>query len=406
MKNIDKIYERTIMTYVFLLIITMIIKLLGGNFFALALNNEGLLLLNNLITSVHLENIWYAISIYIYSIFIISMTVNKNNKALKKYCLIILPIFISIQLIKNNNLVFLIIGFSTLLVASIIYILFINKEKLNIKETIKQYLFVVLINVVIQLISVITRNGKIELIGNNFIANFIYNLDYFLLMLIIYKYYFMKGCESVCSMVASFSSHLLQELKSLPKRLRDYFIRNSRLSNEGKVEKAVYIPLIILFNLFTLSCILFIAVLNGAFIEAIYITISFWINKTAFGKPYHAETVAKCFIISSLSYFCLTRITTEIGISIFIPVVLGIALSYVTSLLVKDKYERKLYKGMPVEDLYKIVGLVTNNELEKKMLKEYYCDRMTQTAVAMRNNYSISSFEKKKKKILDRLKEV
>ena len=406
MKNIDKIYERTIMTYVFLLIITMIIKLLGGNFFALALNNEGLLLLNDLITSVHLENIWYAVSIYIYSIFIISMTVNKNDKALKKYCLIILPIFISIQLIKSNNLVFLIIDFSTLLVASIIYILFINKEKLNIKETIKQYLFVVLINVVIQLISVITRNGKIELIGNNFIANFIYNLDYFLLMLIIYKYYFMKGCESVCSMVASFSSHLLQELKSLPKRLRDYFIRNSRLSNEGKVEKAVYIPLIILFNLFTLSCILFIAVLNGAFIEAIYITISFWINKTAFGKPYHAETVSKCFVISSITYFCLTRITTEIGISIFIPIALGIALSYVTSLLVKDKYERKLYKGMPEEDLYKIVGLVTNNELEKKMLKEYYCDRMTQTAVAMRNNYSISSFEKKKKKILDRLKEV
>lgn len=406
MKKINKVYERAIMTYVFLLIITLIIKLLGGNYFKLAVNNEQINLISNIITGLHLENIWYAISIYIYSIFIISMTVNDNSQLLKKYCLVILPIFIGIQFIKNNNLIFVIIDIISLLVTSLIYIHFIKKEKVNIKDLVKRYVVVVFINLIIQLISMITRDGNVEVLVDNFIINFIYNFDYFLLMLIIYKYYFMEGCESIWQMVASFSSHLLQALKTLPKRLQDYFIRNSRLSNEEKVEKTVYIPLIILFNLFTLSCILFIAVLNGAFIEAIYITISFWINKTAFGKSYHAETVAKCFIISSIAYYCLTKITCEIGISIFVPIILGIALSYVTSLFVKDKYERKLYKGMPEEDLYKIVGLVTNNELEIKMLKEYYCDRMTQTAVAMRNNYSISSFEKKKKKILDRLKEV
>ena len=406
MKKIDKVYERTILTYVFLLVLTLIIKLLGGDIFTLALNNEKLIMLNKFITHFHLENIWYAFSLYVYLVFITSLTVNDNSQLLKKYCLVILPIFIEIQFIKNSNLIFILIDIVSLLVTSLIYIHFIKKQKVNIKDLIKRYIIVVFINLVIQLISILVRNGKVEILVDNFIANFIYNFDYFLLMLIIYKYYFMKGSENIWQTVVSFSSHLLQALKNSPIKLRDYFIRNSRLENEEKIEKAVYIPLIILFNLFTLSCILFIALLNGAFIEALYITFSFWINKTAFGKPYHCETVSKCFIVSSLAYYCLTKITIEIGISIFVPMILGIALAYVTSFLVKDKYSNKLYKGMPVDDLYNIVKKVTDNELEIKMLKEYYCDRMTQTAVAMRNNYSISSFEKKKKKILDRLKEV
>lgn len=404
MKKIDKIYERAIMTYVFLLIITVIIKLLGGNYFQVNINNHSLIILDNIINTLHLSNLWYAISMYINVYIIASITINDNSKRLKLFILLTMPLVILMQVLKTGgNIIFLLIDLVYLAIIPLIYCLKYKDKKYSIKN----YLCIVIIINLVQMFSIIIRDAEMFVIlGGDFIANFIYNLDFLLILLIIYKYYFLERREDLCGMVVSFGSHLLQALKTLPKKLRDYYIRNSRLSNEEKVEKAVYIPLIILFNLFTLSCIVLIAVLNGAFIEAIYITVSFWINKTAFGKPYHAETVAKCFIISSLSYFCLTRITTEIGVSIFVPIILGIALSYVTSLLVKDKYEKKLYKGMPEEDLYKIVGLVTNNELEKKMLKEYYCDRMTQTAVAMRNNYSISSFEKKKKKILDRLKEV
>lgn len=402
MKKINKVYERTIMTYVFLLIITMIIKLLGGNYFQANINNHSLNIINDVVNFLHLENIWYLITTYINVYIIVSITTNDNSKKLKIFVALFIPIIIAVQILKSGgNIIFLLVDFLYLAIIPAFYSIY-NKEA---DYSIKNYIIIVVIINVVQMFSMVIRNNNIEILVNNFIINFIYNFDYLLLLIIIYKYYFMKGSANLWQMVVYFGSHLRTLLKTFPKKLREYFILNSRLSNEEKVEKAIYIPLIILFNLFTLSCILFIAVLNGTMIEAIYITLAFWINKRAFGKPYHCETVAKCFVVSSISYYCLTRITTEIGVSFLIPILLGILLSYFTAQLVEKKYEKKLYRGMPEEDLYKIVGLVTNNELEKKMLKEYYCDRMTQTAVAMRNNYSISSFEKKKKKILDKLKE-
>ena len=163
-------------------------------------------------------------------------------------------------------------------------------------------------------------------------------------------------------------------------------------------------PLYLLFNLFTLFIILVIAKLNNTFIESIFITISFWANKKAFGKPYHCKSVITCFMVSSLTYFCLTRITISIGITYLVPIILGVLLSYFTASLVEERYENRLYKGMSEEDLMKIVTKVTNNKLDIKMCKEFYCDRYNSVKVANINNYSISAFEKRKKKIVDKVK--
>lgn len=403
MKKKETIYGRTIATYAFLLAITLILKLLGGNYFQASVDNRTLNIIDNATDFLHLQDVWYLITTYINVYIVASMTTNDNSKKLKTFVALFIPLIVFVQVLKNTgNELLLFVDFIYLAVIPFIY----SRVNKNVKYSIKNYLMIVLIVNLLQLASMVIRDGRIEILTDNFIINFIYNFDYLIMLVIIYKYYFMKGSVSIWEMVVSFGSHLLHSLRKLPKKLQAYYLTNSRLSNEEKIEKAVYIPLIILFNLFTLSCIIFIAVLNGVMMEAIYITVSFWINKRAFGKPYHCETVAKCFIVSSLSYYILTRITTELGISLLVPIVLGIALSYITSLFVKEKYEKKLYKGMPEEDFYRIVNMATDNELDIKMLKEYYCDRMTQTAVAMRNNYSISSFEKKKKKILDRLKEV
>lgn len=403
MEKKEKIYGRTIATYAFLLEITLILKLLGGNYFQASVDNRALNIINDITDFLHLQDVWYLITTYINVYIVASMTTNDNSKRLKIFVTLFIPLIVFVQVLKNTgNELLLFVDFLYLAIIPFIYSR-INKE---VKYSFKNYLMIVLIVNLLQIASMIIRDGRIEILTDNFIINFIYNFDYLIMLIIIYKYYFMKGSVSIWEMVVSFGSHLLHSLRKLPKKLRAYYLTNSRLSNEEKIEKAVYIPLVILFNLFTLSCILFIAVLNGVMMEAIYITISFWINKKAFGKPYHCETVAKCFVVSSLSYYVLTKVTTELGISLLVPIFLGIALSYITSLFVKEKYEKKLYKGMPEEDFYRIVNMATDNELDIKMLKEYYCDRMTQTAVAMRNNYSISSFEKKKKKILDKLKEV
>lgn len=140
-----------------------------------------------------------------------------------------------------------------------------------------------------------------------------------------------------------------------------------------------------------------IAMLNDTLAEAILITIAFWINKRVFGKPFHFKSVTICFCFSSFVYYLLTRITFHIQTSLFIPIFLGVSLSYVTSHFIKKNY--KLYKGMDTELFYNTIRQVTNDELVIKICKEYYCDRYNDIKIANINSYSIDSIRKKRQKV-------
>lgn len=145
-----------------------------------------------------------------------------------------------------------------------------------------------------------------------------------------------------------------------------------------------------------------IAFLNDAFIEAIFITVAFWLNKHSFGKPFHFKSVAICFAFSSFTYYVLTRVTFTTETSFFVPIFLGVALSYVTSHFIKKN--TKLYKGMPLEDFYKTIIPVEDDKLVIKILKEYYCDRLDDKTIATRNYYSIDSIRKKRQNVNKKLK--
>lgn len=174
------------------------------------------------------------------------------------------------------------------------------------------------------------------------------------------------------------------------------------MTKEEKVTKAIFIPLYILWNLFTMLMIVAIAFLNDAFIEAIFITVAFWVNKFSFGKPFHFKSVGICFAFSSFTYYVLTRITFKTETSFFIPIFLGVALSYVTSHFIKRN--TKLYKGMPVDELYATVIQVEQDTLVIEMLKEFYCDRLSDSAIAIRSNYSIDSVRKKRQLVNKKLR--
>lgn len=90
-KDIDKLFSQSLQTYYFLLVIVVIIKLLGGNYFEIARDNQAINMINNFITYWRLENVWYAITLYIYSVIIIGITCNDNSNKMRIYCLKCLP---------------------------------------------------------------------------------------------------------------------------------------------------------------------------------------------------------------------------------------------------------------------------------------------------------------------------
>lgn len=397
-KDIDKLLIKSVETYVFLLFIIFIIKLLGGNYFQMILNNRQLILIDRVLTKLNLKNIWYAISIYINVYILASISCNDNSKNMKKYILIFLPLIILFQYLKNGSYISVILDLIYPLI-----IIWIRLKRLN-KITIKNYVFMVLFMNIIQLISITTRDNSITVAGGNFIVDFIYNLDFLLMLIILYKYFFMKGVEDICGMVVYSGSQKLISLRNLLKKSQKNL--HKKRNKEEKITNAIFIPLYILWNLFTMLVIICIAKLNDAFIESIFITISFWINKRVFGKPFHFKSVYLCFCFSSIVYYILTRITLKIGTSIFIPIFLGVALSYCTSHLVEKQHKKKLYKGIPEDEFYSLIRKVTDNELTIKMCKEYYVDREKEIKVARDNGYCVESFQKKKKKVNDLIKEL
>lgn len=411
-KDLDIVLYRTLLTYGIILVLTFILKLFGFDYFNLDMNNEVVLMINNFVSTYHLEYIWYAVTLYINAYCITSITTNIDDDKMKKDILFMLPLFLFMQYLKNTiNMpcLFVIVDFVYLFILSMLYIKY-RGNKIDRNNVINFILFSIM-TIIFQYISLVTRNIPVQnqdAFDNDFIINIIINIDYFALMLMTRKLYFIKGGKSLWDLVHSSFSDLLTSLKSLPTKWQESY-RNAKpkiTNKETKLEYRIYIILFWLYNLFTLLVILFIATLNHTFIECIFIVTSFWINKTVFGKAFHLKKASVCFVVSSLSYYALNRLTWGIGISFIVPISLGIALSYITSKLMFMQERKQLYRGMELDEFYNTITKVTSNHEHIEICKMFYVDKQPDVKIAFRYNYSVSNIKKIKQKINKQIREL
>ena len=402
-KDLDKILSSTLKTYFIILIGIVVVKLFGFDYFGLDTSNEIIIMIDNFIKTFHLELAWYAITLYIYQYVIFSITCVDNSKAMKLYTLYTLPIAIIIQIAKTNincPYLFAIIDLLWLFMFSILYIKMVKRNKIE-KYNVSNYWIYCVVNMIFQLLSMFIRN--IEIVNSHgIIISILLNFDYILLSIISYKLFFDMGGKSLWDWVVSSFSHLRTLLRTLPTKLQKFYLNNKAKSRFDKISDCIYIPLFLLWNVFTLLVILFIATLNHTFVECIIIATSFWINKKTFGEPFHMKTALSCFIISNLTYYCLNRITIPNGISLIVSISLGILLCYITSKFVKSK---KLYRGMSIEEYDKFVlPLYSINSTYYEIGKLFYVDRYSEQWIANKLSYSIPSIQKKKYELKNKVK--
>ena len=402
-KDLDKILSSTLKTYFIILIGIVVVKLFGFDYFGLDTSNEIIIMIDNFIKTFHLELVWYAITLYIYQYVIFSITCVDNSKAMKLYTLYTLPIAITIQLLKtqiNAPYLFAIIDLLWLFMFSILYIKMVKRNKIE-KYNVSNYWIYCVVNMIFQLLSMFIRN--IEIVNSHgIIISILLNFDYILLSIISYKLFFDMGGKSLWDWVVSSFSHLRTLLRTLPTKLQKFYLNNKAKSRFDKISDCIYIPLFLLWNVFTLLVILFVATLNHTFVECIIIATSFWINKKTFGQPFHMKTALSCFIISNLTYYCLNRITIPNGISLIVSISLGILLCYITSKFVKSK---KLYRGMSIEEYDKFVlPLYSINSTYYEIGKLFYVDRYSEQWIANKLSYSIPSIQKKKYELKNKVK--
>ena len=270
-------------------------------------------------------------------------------------------------------------------------------------------MLVVLMNLLFQVISNVTRNNGCVLYVPSLSIDLILNIDYLLMMLIAYKIHKMEGEEKICQkyqvVVGSFLQKK-QRLETLLKKLQKNLDNFKKKSRVEKLEISIFVVLSLLWNTLSVVLILVVAKLNDTLIECIFILTSFWLSKTAFGKPFHFSKMSTCFIVSNLTYYALNRITTPLGISIIVPIILGVGLSYVTSKFVKP-VATKLYKGMPEDDFNNSILNVTDKDsLQYKICHMFYVERKSELEIAHNVGYSIDNIKKIKAKINKKIKEL
>ena len=394
-KDLDKILSSTLKTYFIILIGIFVVKLFGLDYFGLDTRNEIIAWIDDFINRFHLEMVWYGITLYIYVYIVLSIASVDNSKKIKLFTLCIMPIPIALQIIKtiiNNTLLFTIIDLLWLFMVLILYIKIIKRDKIR-KYNVGNYLIYCIINILFQLISVTIRNVTI-VNTHGVLMSILLNFDYILLSIIFHKLYFSLGGKSLWDWVVYSFSHLLTLLKSFPTKLQNFYLNNKDKSRFEKISDSIYIPLFILWNIFTLAVVLFIATLNHTFAECIIILCSFWMNKRTFGKAFHMPTAFSCFIVSNLTYYALNRITIPASISLIISVILGIALCYITSKFVKTK---KLYRGMSLNEYNSnVLDLYDEESVYYQIGKLFYVDRYSEQWIATKLAYSVPSIQKKK----------
>ena len=401
-KDYDKYLSKSLKVYLFVLVCVFIMKIVGLDYFGLDLNNPTVIKVNNLFLKYKLDNVWYLFTLYIYIYTLISMSSDNNNKKMKIYCIFvtILSLLSLIYIKPLLNQLFICLYD---IIFIVLFVLIFNKFDL---KKIKRTILFCFLNILFQMISLFIRNiGKNDMYFENFLLWQVINIDYIILTIIAYKVYFMKGDAE--KWVEVYSSSLKKiNLKNLLKKLQKNLHNFSKKEKVEKLSIIIYIIFSLIWNTLSLVLILFIAKLNDTFIECIFILTSFWLSKRTFGKPFHLSSMTHCFIVSNITYYILNRITTPLGISILIPIMLGVGLSYVTSKLVKKIY-KPLYRGMPQETFEETILKVVDKDSDKyKICYDYYINKKRALYLANKYSYSEAGIRKITNVVNNKIKEL
>lgn len=402
-KDFSKICIRTILTYFIIILMICCLKVFNINYFGIKYDNNLLNSFSDFVTNHKLENVWYSITLYIYTYFILSISCKDNSKKMKLYSLLITAIGIPYKFLTNmttNLPLSYTLEFVFLLVPPMIY----TKE---VKNTLKNTICYLILSTLFEITALFCKNLYYS-VSRDFIINIMLDIDYIILQLLFYYYYFeRKEVKDLWVMVVGLFSDLLRGFMRLPASLQQllkhlsYGLKRLKsttkkvLKEKDKWKKldnivflSFYYLLTTFWNIFTVVLIIYIAKINNAAVTITFILFAFLFNKGKFGKPLHLKSAFWCFIISNISYYFISRLTLPIGTSYLVPILVGVLMSYFTALIVK--YNMKdIYRGISEEELRSICEIKHLDKYKTDFLVDYYCNKMNYVQLHFKYKYSV-----------------
>ena len=402
-KDYNKYLSVSVQVYLFVLVVIFIMKLVGLDYFGLDVNNPTLIQINNFAFEYNLINVWYFITLYIYTWCILSVACNERKVIFKT--LIYTIIGVIIKVVENLYCTSFLVAIIDILYLYLICL--INNRKYSIKEILKRITKIIALTFVYQSISMLTRVGNnIDNSNYTFIQFVLLDLDFIMMYIITYLLYFNEGRWKLCTMEVGYFLLKKISLKKSLKRLQEKLRNFKKLDKVTRLTYIIYFILSLFWNVLTITLVLLIARLNNTLVECLFILTSFWLSKRTFGKAFHLSSMVQCFIVSNITYYALNKITMPLGISIFVPIMLGVGLSYVTSKFVKRLY-KPLYKGMPKELFEEtILKVVDKDSVQYKICYDYFINKKSALNLSLKYNYSEVGIRKIKDRINAKIKKL
>lgn len=394
-KDYDKYLSTSLKVYLFVLFIVFILKLMGLDYFGINISNTSFTQVFMFLAKYKIDYILQNI-LLIFNFYLIKSITLRNYKFDFETILIPLLNMLGTYFLYKYEIKVLYPIFNMLLL--VVYFLI---KKVKVSRIIKVFI----INIIIQFISIVVKNYN----TSNYLTlfNLIMNIDYYIMLIIWYKIEKQGGVKKweIGQEVGSYSQKKLN-LKNLLKRLQKNLHNFKQLEKKDKLTYIFYFTFSFIWKVSTVLLVLFVARLNHTFIECIFILTSFWLSKRAFGRPFHLKNMAHCFIVSNITYYVLNRVTLSLHISIFVPILLGVGLSYVTSKLVKKTF-KPLYRGMPEDQFNETILKVVEKDSDKyKICYEYFILKKNAINLSIKYIYSVAGIRKIINRVNKKIKEL
>lgn len=199
----EKLYERALATCVVMLIVCVILKLFGVQWFNL---DTGIPLLNAIDRVVMESNLLSFVYSFVLLFINVILVCLLTTKSMDKRTILLISLFCVFDILFKSYTDYQGLFFILDTVAPLAICL-----KGNDFGILKEYVVVFLINIIYQLISIYVRDINMQIAFRGLVVGVLMNVDYYLMLIITYLY-LKKGDKSLCSMFHHFGSSLASQL--------------------------------------------------------------------------------------------------------------------------------------------------------------------------------------------------
>lgn len=197
-----KVYERALATCAVMLLLSILLKVFGIQW--LELNTDIAILheLDNLVMNDVLFSFMYSLAFKTFNGYLICISVTKDSKFDFNIIFISALSVLFAYMLRNSALVF---------IYDFLVLFYVCRKK----ATFREYIYVMVLNAVYQLISLFIRGLGVQLSYYPVAEEILLNLDYYILLIITYLY-LKKEDTSLCSIVQASYSFLASKLCRKP----------------------------------------------------------------------------------------------------------------------------------------------------------------------------------------------